>query len=101
MAVRMGISWGVVQCLEGLGCVAAGAGGWEQPARLLAAVEGLSEAIDTPLPPCQAEMFFPSQEATRLALGEERFARFWSEGRAMRLDQAVADALKDATRNGD
>jgi len=32
--------------------------------------------------------------ATRAALGDDAFAAAWAEGRAMSLDQAIAEALR-------
>jgi len=62
-------------------------------ARLLGAVEALREEIGCPRPPVDAEVIGQAIDATRSSLGEEAFARAWSEGRSLSDAQAVAQAI--------
>jgi DNA-binding NarL/FixJ family response regulator len=62
-------------------------------ARLWGAADALSEAIGAP-PPRHADRAQDAIAATRRGLGEETFAAAWAEGRALSLDEAVAEALQ-------
>jgi len=68
---------------------------WEQPeraARLLGAAEGLRDAIGAP----QRSYVWPHHEATvaavRRELGAAAFAAAWTEGRALPVARAIAEA---------
>jgi non-specific serine/threonine protein kinase len=65
-------------------------------ARLFGAAEALRERVGAaPHPPWRAE--HERWMATAwVELGEEAFAAAWAEGRALSLDQAIADALAAA-----
>src|SRR5439155_2132332 len=67
----------------------------ERAVRLCGAVEGLREAIHSPLEPCFRAEYDRNLVAAREALGTEAFAAVWAEGRAMTLEQAVAYALEE------
>jgi predicted ATPase/DNA-binding SARP family transcriptional activator len=96
--------WGpkvrMAHCLEGLGRVAWKQGRLERAARCLAAAETLRKAIGARLPAPEAPGWERSVAAVRCALSEEAFATAWEAGRAMTLEEAVADAL-EATRADD
>jgi tetratricopeptide (TPR) repeat protein len=87
---------GIAECLEGLGRVAGAHGQPERVARLLGAVQALSQA-GASRPHRKGQQVRAQDDPTvataRAALGEEAFAAAWAEGRAMTLDQAVAYAL--------
>jgi hypothetical protein len=69
----------------------------ERAARLLGAAEALHEAIGLPQSPdWYAEVERPVA-AARAALGEEAFAAAWTAGRALTMEQAVAEAMAEAT----
>jgi predicted ATPase len=61
--------------------------------RLLGASEALREAIETPIPLIARETYNRDVGATRMALGEAGFAAAWAAGRALTLEQAMAEAL--------
>ena len=92
---ELGERLGIAECLEGLATVAAGTGQPERAARLLGAAEALREAIGAPLPPVDRPDHDDDDSATRAALGEAAFAAAWAAGRALTVEQAVAEALGD------
>jgi predicted ATPase/DNA-binding SARP family transcriptional activator len=84
----------VLASLEGLARVAAVSGQEERGARLLGAAATHREALGVPLPPHLRPGNERTVAAVRAALGEAAFAAAWTEGRAITLEQAVADALQ-------
>jgi predicted ATPase len=82
-------------CLAALACAAAARQRLNQAARLWGAVEGLSQAIGSPLPPFVRDLADAHLPGVRGALGDERFAAQWAEGRQMTPDAVVAYALSD------
>jgi tetratricopeptide (TPR) repeat protein len=84
---------GIAASLEGLAAVCQAQGQPERGVRLLGAAEALCERVGVPLPPIKQANYDLIVAAGRAALGEEAFAAVWADGRAMSLDQAVADAL--------
>jgi predicted ATPase/uncharacterized protein HemY len=120
LAIRreLGNRSGIAQSLEALAVLAcelqerpgadelAGAGGAFQAveatdaaraaARLFGAATALREAVGTPVPPSEQEAYRRAVCRARERLGEEAFAAAWAEGRALPLDQAIADALHGA-----
>jgi hypothetical protein len=95
LAVRreLGERLGIAECLEGLAAVADGTGQPDRAARLLGAAGTLREAIGAPLPPVDRPAHEAAVQATRGLLGEAAFAAAWAAGRALPLEQAVAEAL--------
>ena len=79
----------------GLDSVAVAVRRWapEQTARLLGAAEAAREAMGVTLPVTGQELHDRGVAETRAALGEAAFAAAWQAGRALPLDEAVADAL--------
>jgi tetratricopeptide (TPR) repeat protein len=67
----------------------------ERAARLLSAAESYDENYGWVLPVTERAAREPHLAAARAALGEAAFAAAWAEGRAMTLDQAIRDALKE------
>jgi non-specific serine/threonine protein kinase len=88
------------ETLAGLGVVAAKRDGTEQAARLFGAATALGEAagyvLHTPIKLWHDETL----AAVRVALGKSRFAEAWDAGRALSLEQAVAEALVVAAAPG-
>jgi ATP/maltotriose-dependent transcriptional regulator MalT len=81
--------------LVGLASVAAAGGdpdGGRQAARLLGAVPSLLDALGDPMPPVTRPAYERVAAVLRAALGEDAFAAAWESGRALTLEQAVADA---------
>jgi tetratricopeptide (TPR) repeat protein len=80
----------------GLGNTAAEKRLAERAARLLGAVEALREAIGRPRSPGDCAGEERPVAAARAALGEEAFAAAWAAGRALTIEQAVAEAMEEA-----
>jgi predicted ATPase/class 3 adenylate cyclase len=68
--------------------------------RLAGAAEALADAIGTPLPPPVTAPVQRWLAPARQALNEEVQAAAWAAGQAMSLEQAVADALEEASGDG-
>ena len=80
----------------GLGGVAGAVGQGERAARLLSAAATLLESIGLSVavrPELRAD-YDRYVAVARAQLNESAFAAAWAEGRAMSLDQAVAEALR-------
>jgi len=87
-----GIPW----CLEGLGWVAMAQGQAERAARLLGAARAWFHLTDVLSNPGDWAESDRNVAAARAKLGEEAFAAAWEAGRAMTLEQAIAEALDGA-----
>lgn len=90
----VGDKWHVALCLDRLARVAAAQGDWRRAAQLLGAEEALRETIGAPLPPSEHEGREETLRCAHERLGEELFAAAWADGYAMKLDHAIAFALK-------
>lgn len=90
---EVGDKQGIAECFVGLAGVARMVQLVERAARLLATTEALLEAIGSYLEIGNRVVYENHVAAVKRALGEEPFAAAWAAGRAMTLEQAVADAL--------
>jgi non-specific serine/threonine protein kinase len=88
---KLGELSGVYYCLLGLGRLATYGGRSLEAARLLAAAEALREARGLALQADHREPHDRCVAAARFALGDEAFAAAWAAGRALSVDQAVAE----------
>ncbi len=96
----VGSAWGVAYGLEGVAGVVCARGEPERAARLCGAAAALRDAIGAPLPPEDRADYERIVAAARAALGDDAFAAAWAAGRALSLDQAIAEAApapSDAT----
>jgi len=82
-----------IPALEGLAGAAVTQGLAEQGARLFGATEALRESMGWPLPPVSRADYERDVAAVRAQLDEATFAAAWAAGRALPLEQAIADAL--------
>jgi non-specific serine/threonine protein kinase len=82
----------VAHALAGIAGVAAAWGQPERAARLLGAAEALHETIGVPIFPANRVAFEREVAAVRVALDEDAFGIARTAGRALTLDQAVAEA---------
>jgi non-specific serine/threonine protein kinase len=96
----LGDRQGVAQCLADLAAVAAARDRSERAARLLGAAASLREAIALPPDPADRPALEATVAGTRMALGEAGFAAAWEAGRALSLDEAVAEALSEKAEGG-
>jgi predicted ATPase/transcriptional regulator with XRE-family HTH domain len=86
----MGDRLGLAENLEGLAALADRA---ERAARLLAAADALRVALGAPLPLVERAGYERAVADLRAALGEGQFAEAWATGRALSLEEAIAEAI--------
>ncbi|HEX9134858.1 MAG TPA: tetratricopeptide repeat protein, partial [Ktedonobacteraceae bacterium] len=84
----------VASVLEGFAMLALAQQQATLAAQWLGAAEGLREAIGAPLPFDERSDYEQAMTAARTSLGEEAFARARAEGRAMPLEQVIAQAVE-------
>jgi hypothetical protein len=80
------------ECIEDI----AGLAGAAQPAgaaRLFGAAEAVRESAGIPLPPVQRAAYERDLAAASTQLDQVAWETAWAEGRALTLDQAIAEAL--------
>jgi non-specific serine/threonine protein kinase len=65
-------------------------------ARLLGAAEALREEVGVPVRTSEQEVYDRGVDRVRRLAGEAAFAAAWAEGRAMTLEQIIADALDES-----
>jgi non-specific serine/threonine protein kinase len=90
---ELGGLWNLRMPLAVLSRVAAVQGQAVRAARLAGAVALLGESNRTPLIPLTEALFDEGLDMARQALGETAYTVAWAEGRAMTLDEAIAEAL--------
>ncbi len=83
----------IAEDLAGLAATASLLGQPERAARLFGAVEALREVSGIRLSPLPRADYDRAVEGIRAHLDEETFAQAWEKGRAMPLEQAIAEAL--------
>jgi predicted ATPase/DNA-binding CsgD family transcriptional regulator/Tfp pilus assembly protein PilF len=83
----------VANCIRSLGAVAAATGRAEQAARLFGAAEALYERHGYGEPPVEREFRERDFSLARKALPSATFAAAWAAGRALPLDEAIAEAF--------
>ena len=94
LARNLGSTWIMGESLWGLASVARSQKRLERAVRLYGAANALLNAIGAPGPPAIRAVIEQSLAAARAELGEEAFAAAWAAGRAMPVDEAVAEALR-------
>jgi len=83
---------GLAFSLEAMAGIAGAQGQAERAAKLFGAAEALREVIGAPLPPGFRALYERVMVTARAHLGEAAFAETWAQGRAMTLEQALAEA---------
>ena len=81
--------------LESLAETARAAGQGERAARLLGAATAVRERLGTPLTASSQTDVEQAVAAAQTALGEEAWAAAFAAGRALSLEQTIAEALKE------
>ena len=84
---------GMAFALEGYAGLAAAQGRAERAARLFGAAAALREVISSPMAPFDQPEYDRDVAAVRSQLDEALCATTWAEGRALTLEQAIAEAL--------
>ncbi|MGH3146725.1 MAG: LuxR C-terminal-related transcriptional regulator, partial [Rubrobacter sp.] len=88
----LGDRWRAASVLEGLAETICVKGHFERSARLFGAAETIREAISAPVPPCERAGLDEGVAVARAGMGGGAFETALSLGRAMTLDQALAEA---------
>ena len=94
LASEVGDKQGVVESLEGLARVAAMTREMPRAARLFGAATALREALGVSLDQDAEDGHERAVAEVRAELGDAAYEETWSAGRALPLEQAVAEALK-------
>jgi predicted ATPase/DNA-binding CsgD family transcriptional regulator/Tfp pilus assembly protein PilF len=89
--------WGVAVSLAGLGEVAVESGEPRVGARLLGASDALHEALGVHMEADDRIAYDRALASARARLGEEAFTAAWEEGKALRMEEAIALALQPLT----
>jgi hypothetical protein len=93
LSQTLGYKEGVAEALESLGAVAGGQGRSERALRLWASAEALYEAIGKTYSPTDDPRNERTLRTLRVQLSDGAFAAAWAAGRALPLEQAIAEAL--------
>lgn len=93
---HLGAKKDVAECLEGLAGSAVDLAQPERAARLCGAEAALRLAIGAPRLPAERRAYECTVAATRAALGEDAFAEAWAAGQASPLEEAIAEAVRQA-----
>jgi DNA-binding CsgD family transcriptional regulator len=83
----------IINAVEGMAGLAGALREDARAARLWGAAEAAREATGIALPPGDRALHEPYLAATRRRIGRAEWARAWSEGRAMSLEEAAGHAL--------
>ena len=97
---ELGHKYDIAYQLEGSASLAAAEGEAVRAARLLGAAEALRETIGAPLLPPDLPDYQQTVAAVRASLAAEMFAEHWAKGRALTLEEAVAEARSNGQENG-
>jgi predicted ATPase/DNA-binding SARP family transcriptional activator len=94
MEQEMGNARQIAAALEGFASIAAGLGQVGRAGLLFGAAEKLREQIGAPLPAADSPRHTRETASVRAALSDKESAGIWRRGRALTLDDAVAEALQ-------
>ncbi len=89
---ELGNKLGAAFCLEAIAAGIALIGQPDRAVRLFGAADALRETISAPLGGANARYLDAMLQPARGGLSETAFASAWAEGKAMTLEQAIADA---------
>jgi predicted ATPase len=93
-AQELGDAASMSEPLQGLAAVAIATGDTDRGVRLLGANDAIRERLGGGPPPEWLRLGDPLTDARR-SLGDEAYQRAWDAGRELRVDEAVALALRD------
>ncbi len=85
-------------CLEALALVAIALKASRSAAHLWGRADALRQQLNAPVPLSYQSDYAPLLSQARTDLGKEEFEQAWAEGRALTLDQAIAEAKLLAQR---
>ncbi len=95
---ELGYKRDVAECLEGLAGVAAAQKQPMHAARWFGLAEALREMIGAPVQAALRADYERDVATTRAQLDELTFAAAWAEGKAMKLEQAIKEAMEPAAQ---
>ena len=95
---ELGASWTVHNGLATFAALAATRGQPERAVRLAGATEAFGESVHVNPIPLAETVLNEAVAMARASLGEAAYQAAWAEGRAMSLDEAVAEALAVAVQ---
>jgi len=93
LQMQLGQTYVVIEIIELLAGIALGQGQTVQAARLLAATTALRRVLGLPGYPAARCFYDHTLAAARAQLDEATFVAAWAAGRALTLEQAIAEAL--------
>ena len=93
---EVGNKRGIIYSLESFAYLASAQEQAQRGAHLWGAAKALREALNIPPPPSERSGYDRKFARIRAALSEEAFAAAWSEGCALRMEQAINYALEEA-----
>jgi len=85
----------LVKCVEGLAGIAVTHEQMERAARLFGASEAAREKLGTPLPASYRPNYEHAIAALAAEVDEQQMEKWWNEGRAMTMEQAIEYALAE------
>jgi tetratricopeptide (TPR) repeat protein len=94
--LERGARYGIYSALGVLGSTLYAQGQTERAARIVSAAEALRETLGASRPEGYGPLHERLLSGMRSRLGEAAFDEAWAAGRAMLLDEAVAEALDEA-----
>jgi predicted ATPase len=98
---ELGDKISIAYSIHGIAATAARAGFAETSVRLFGAEEQLRTEVGAPVPPSEQERYEEGVARARSVLAEHAFAQAWAEGRALSLDDAIAEARRAARQLAD
>jgi len=96
----LGYNWnihdyrGAGACLAALAAVSTAQGQIENAAQLFGVVEAILEFTHIPLLPFDQQQYEHNLSQLHNQLDEKRFSKFWAEGKAMKIEEAIPYALE-------
>jgi non-specific serine/threonine protein kinase len=90
---------GIATALEGLAAVTGMQGQPVSAARLYGSTESLRNLLGAPLTPIDRAYYLQTIAAVRAQLDEPTFLKAWTQGQAMTLEEAIAEAVQVQVRD--
>jgi tetratricopeptide (TPR) repeat protein len=97
---ELNLEGAVPNMLEGMGAVSIASGGIERGATILGAASAARRTLVRPGAPNELCEFAPYLDRARREAGEAVFARAWSAGQAMKVEEAIAFAFSTNGERG-
>jgi hypothetical protein len=93
---ELGHQIGILAAMTGLAKLALGIGNLSRAAQLYGIIEGRLAALSLPLYITDQVEFNDGISALHARLDEKTYAKFWTKGQAMSLEEAIAFALGES-----